>query len=97
LNYCVVCNRPTNTMHHLIFGRGKRPICDNDNIVIPLCDECHTMGRMRLHDNSVSEYLSKAYGQAIWERNQVANGYSLEDARDRFIKQYGKNWISEGL
>lgn len=84
-------------MHHLIFGQSRRSLCDYDRLLIPLCDTCHTLGSKRLHDNSVAEYLSKAYGQALWEKQEIVSGCSADIARDRFIKRYGKNWISEGL
>lgn len=95
---CAVCERMTSTIHHMIFGNGNRTLCDKDKIVIPLCDECHTIGRQRLHDNPVSEYLSKVAGQAIWERRQCANGATEEQARQDFIKRYGMSYITvEGL
>ena len=26
--YCIICGTPTNTVHHLVFGRGKRNLAD---------------------------------------------------------------------
>ena len=95
---CVVCGRPTATRHHLIFGNGRREICEADKsagVVVPLCDECHTLGKYRLHDNPVAEYLSKALGQALWEQWHVykENKMITAEARTEFVRRYGKGWL----
>lgn len=50
------------------------------------------MGRHRIHDNPVSEKLSKMLGQTKWELDRVAEGMSKEQARKCFIERYGRSW-----
>lgn len=94
-DYCYFCGRTEDCDHHFIFGSGKRPLAEEDGIKAPICDSCHTMGKVdeRIHDNPMAEKLSKMYGQAMWERQKVSEGYSLEDARNAFIRRYGKSYI----
>lgn len=88
-------------MHHLVFGRN-RANCDIDSkmgagMMIPLCDECHTLGRYRLHDNPVAEHLSKMLGQALWERWYLVDYGDAEKlstkARENFIERYGVSYL----
>lgn len=93
---CVVCGRPTHTTHHLIFGNSRRPICDKDGIVMALCENCHTAGRYRLHDNPVAEHLSKMLGQALCEKQYILENYGEgveTEAREVFRSKYGKSWL----
>lgn len=96
---CVICGAQTNVIHHLIFGNGRRNLCDEDYkngipVAVPLCNDCHTMGRYRLHDNPVSEALSKMLGQSIYECKKMdSQCITLEEARQDFIKRYGKGYL----
>lgn len=91
---CVVCGRPTNTRHHLIFGQGRRMLCDNDSLMIPLCDNCHTLASYSLHDNPVSEHLSKMLGQSEWEKKYIIqHNVTIDIARESFVNRYGKSWL----
>lgn len=83
---CIICGKPSECVHHLIFGMAKRDLADQDGLTMPMCNSCHNMGRYRLHDNPMAESLSKMLGQAIWEGN---NNHD----RERFIKRYGKSWL----
>lgn len=93
--YCFFCGSPnTNGEHHFIFGSGLRKIAEEDGLKASICDKCHTMGKMqeRVHDNPMAEKLSKMFGQAIYERNECAKGVSIDDARAKFIKRYGRSY-----
>ena len=77
--YCIICNKPTKTTHHLLFGKGIRELCDADGIVAPCCDNCHNMnGKSSIHGNSVSEALSKIAGQLAWEKKYIVNEIEWE-------------------
>lgn len=92
---CTICGRRTEAIHHLLFGTGIRELADEDGIVIPICNDCHNMGggRRQLHDNSVAEMLSKICGQLAYEKHLVAQGYTEDDARERFRKRYGRSYL----
>ena len=92
--YCFFCGNPALHEHHCVFGNGLRKLADEDGLKVTTCDYCHTLGNVlnRLHDNPMAEKLSKMFGQAIFERNECAKGATLEDARTKFIKRYGRSY-----
>lgn len=93
--YCFFCGNEPHGVHHLIFGSASRKLADEDGLFIPICDACHTMGKTgdKIHGNSKAEALSKALGQAIYERNECAKGMTLDEARDSFRRRYGGNYL----
>lgn len=93
--YCLFCGRPTTATHHLLFGRGIRPLCDKDKLTIPICDGCHNMGNKleRIHDNSMAEKMSKIIGQLAYEKHKVAEGMTEEQARENFRHRYGQSYL----
>ena len=93
---CELCGRPSECGHHLIFGFGMRQLADEDGLLMDLCNNCHTTAYRvadRIHDNPVAEKLSKMLGQERWEKNMVADGKTIEEARELFIKRYGRSWL----
>lgn len=93
--YCLFCGRPTTTEHHLVFGRGLRKLADEDGLVIPCCDDCHTMNRVtqKIHDNTMAEKMSKIIGQLAYEKKKVAEGMTEEQARESFRKRYTNSYL----
>ena len=97
---CFICGKPADAgVHHLIFGRGLHNLADQDNLTAPICNSCHVLGKYRLHDNPVSEKLSKIIGQLEWEKNYIARNASLpfenmeEEAREAFRKRYDRSYL----
>ena len=41
------CDRQTVTFHELIPGSANRTICEDHNIQLPLCVDCHTVAHLR--------------------------------------------------
>lgn len=96
IKYCIFCGAPTRTMHHLIFGTSARKLATEDNLVIPVCDNCHNMAikpDKRIHNNSIAEKLSKMLGQSTYEKKLILAGHSEEEARQMFRERYGKSWL----
>lgn len=93
--YCLFCGRPTTATHHLLFGRGIRPLADRDGLTIPICDGCHNMGDKleRIHDNPMAEKMSKIIGQLAYEKRKVAEGMTEEQARESFRKRYSNSYL----
>lgn len=83
---CIFCGKKAEAQHHLIFGTGKRELCDKDGLTVPICGNCHNIGDIssRVHDNPMAERLSKMLGQVIYE----ANIGSREEFRNRYGKSY---------
>lgn len=91
--YCFFCGSPNiNGEHHFMFGRGMRNLAEEDGLKAHTCDRCHTMGKLleRVHDNVMAEKLSKMFAQAIFERNEVEKGATIDEAREKFRKRYGQ-------
>lgn len=84
-NLCIMCNKPAECKHHLIFGVAHRELADQDDLIVPLCNSCHNMGKDAIHGNVAAEKLSKILGQVIWE-SKFGN-------RAAFIARYGKSYI----
>lgn len=93
--YCVFCGREPHGVHHLIFGTASRKLADTDGLYIAICDQCHTMGATgeKIHGNSRAEDLSKMLGQAIYERDRCAEGQTKDEAREMFIRRYGRSYL----
>lgn len=93
--YCAFCGQPTYDEHHLLFGKGIRPLAEADGIKLPACKKCHTLGIIaeRIHDNPMAEKLSKMCGQLAWEKRKVAEGCTEDEAREWFRKRYGRSYL----
>lgn len=95
-NYCFFCGTSNiSGEHHLIFGNGNRAKAEEDGLKVPICDKCHTMGKImeKIHDNSMAERLSKMLGQAIYERNECEKGCRADETREKFRKRYGQSFL----
>ncbi len=84
---CVVCGRPKDHIHHLVYGRGVRDLSDADGLTVPLCYDCHK----KVHEFSGA--WSKIAGQLAFELDQVSEGKSKEQARGEFKKRYGRSYL----
>jgi ribosomal protein S14 len=88
-NICVICGRPKQDIHHLVFGRGLRELADEDNLTAPLCRMCHD----EIHNNGVASGLSKIVGQLLFEIDHVQQGETQDQARETFRKRYGRSYL----
>lgn len=86
---CVICGKPKNDIHHLVFGRGIKPLADEDGLVTPICRNCHD----GIHQNGVASGLSKIVGQLLFEMDLVKKGIPQEVAREQFRKRYGRSYL----
>lgn len=78
--YCVICNKPREHTHHLVFGKGLRRLSDEDELTIPLCHECHEV----IHHNKQAMALSRICGQLAYEKYRT---------REDFRRRYGKSFL----
>lgn len=84
---CFFCGKPAECEHHLLFGKGIRPLAEEDGLKVPSCHRCHNLGMTieKVHDNPMAEKLSKMLGQAIYEKEL--------GTREDFRKRYGKSYL----
>lgn len=95
-NICAICGRPSECVHHLIFGNSLRRLADGDNLTLPLCNSCHNMAQHKIcqiHENPSAEALSKMVGQLAWEKEYYRSDKSKDPARDEFRKRYGRSYL----
>lgn len=87
---------PTTTQHHLLFGRGIRPLADADGVWIPLTDAEHNSSDLgvkhQVHDNPAAEKLSKMAGQLAWERKYLADKLASDE---NLGHQSAEDWMDE--
>lgn len=97
MEVCVICGRPKECSHHLIFGNSQRNLATVDRLTIDMCNSCHNMATKpvdRIHENRMAEKLSKMLGQAIFERDYIIlNRSDGEEARKAFMLRYGRNYL----
>jgi hypothetical protein len=85
--------------HHLIFGRGKRDLAEEDGLWIPLTHREHNLAPStinRIHENSMAEILSKMLGQMAFEKEFYRRQLFSSDqdpARDAFRIRYGESYL----
>ena len=99
---CDMCGEICQTVeHHLVFGTGMRELADEDELILDLCIDCHTMAFHvidRIHDNVAAERLSKMLGQMMFERNYLAKQTAYPEknkdiARTAFMTRYGRSYL----
>ena len=86
MEYCAICGKQKDDVHHLVFGTANRKLADEDQLVIPLCREHHEL----MHKQAT---ISRIIGQLMYERNKCAQGYSIDAARQSFRNRYGKSYL----
>ena len=91
--YCILCGRPTNVTHHLCEGTGKRQLSDKYNLVCPVCDLHHNMGKNSFHLNPEMEKLGHIIGQLLFEKTYYKGEGEDDPAREEFRKIFGKSYL----
>lgn len=94
MNHCLICGTPTNIhRHHLCCGTSNRAKSTEYKLLVPLCVSHHNLGNNSVHLNSDMAVLSKIIGQLAFEKQMCAIGYSEDEARALFRKEFGKSHI----
>ena len=88
-DFCIICNRPRTDIHHCVYGVANRRLADTDGLTMPVCREHHEM----MHNDKSMQIMSHIVGQLYYERNLCATGISPEDARNSFLRRYGKSYL----
>lgn len=92
---CIICGKPAQCRHHLVFGNALRSKADKDNLIMAMCNDCHNMATQvtgRIHDNSMAESLSKIVGQLVYELRYM-DPEARKKAREDFRKRYGRSYL----
>ena len=89
-DYCILCGRPKEHTHHLVWGNSKRQLADADGLTVPLCERCHNMMH---HSTKQMQVMSHIVGQLYFERNKCADGMTPEEAREEFRTRYSISYL----
>lgn len=92
MSNCVVCGKPNAQVHHLIEGTANRRLSDEDELVIPLCQE-HHIGKYSVHMCKPVSVFAHISGQLAYERDKCAEGMTVEEARESFRRRYGRSYL----
>ena len=90
---CFRCGAYGYTEVHHIFGSYNRKKSTEDGLVVNLCRECHNLPPDGAHYNrNTMDWLHKV-GQEAYEGKMIQEGLSPSEAREKFMKRYGKNYL----
>ena len=81
LEHCYMCGRSPIQFHH-IFGGHNRDKATEDDMIVPLCWECH----MKIHTEPSERTLYRLKQAAQWE-------YEATHTREEFRQRYGKSYL----
>ena len=78
---CFLCGRLASNIHHIVYGVGKRKICDKERLTVPLCYKCH----WEIHHNHKKDRELKQIAQKVWLENNDFN-------RSKWYQLFYKFW-----
>lgn len=92
---CFMCGRYCYTeRHHIFSGTANRKLSEEDGLVVDLCHSCHNEPPNGVHFNKDNMHRLHVHGQRVWEMGKIVNdGMTDEQAREAFIKRYGRNYL----
>jgi len=94
-DYCLICAKPKDDMHHCLKGHKQRHLADEDELIIPVCRECHE----KIHKQKELNILVEIIGQLAWERDKIISNHELpfDDestaVREDFRNRYGRSYL----
>ena len=87
MSYCYLCQNKLKkhevNKHEVFYGSGNRIQSMKYGLIVPLCDNCHTIDNLSVHNNYFTDIKLKQQAQAIFERE-----YSHEEFMQIFKKNY---------
>ena len=82
---CYVCHGTLNLeCHHVLFGRGMRPIADKLGLKIWLCAYHHRDSKEGVHGNRTLDLKLKQIAQKTYEQNH---------SHDEWMKHIKRNYL----
>lgn len=91
---CMICGRLAE-WHHALHGTANRKLASEDGLVVPLCPYHHRESYTAVHRDEDMNLLVEMIGQQAFMMNQLEDGKAStkEEAREQFIKRYGKAYL----
>ena len=94
-SYCLICAKPKDDFHHCLKGHKQRHLADEDELIIPVCRQCHEA----IHKHKELNVLVEIIGQLAWERDYLIKKTELpfddlsEEVREAFRQRYGRSYL----
>lgn len=94
--FCLLCGKPAVDRHHCLKGHKQRHLADEDELVIPVCRECHDQIH---HGYKALNVAVEIIGQLAWERDQLISNQELpfeglsNAVREDFRNRYGRSYL----
>ncbi len=83
MEYCYLCGRPKDGIHHVLHG-SRRAVADKLHLVIPLCNDCHTLAPYAVHHNPELDERLKRWAQRVYESKH---------SHEEWMKKVGKSYL----
>lgn len=91
---CYRCGRYGVTeKHHIMQGVANRKLSEEDGLYVYLCHSCHNEPPDGAHFSKITMGWLHRIGQRAFEDELIENGASPDEARQRFMERYGKNYL----
>lgn len=87
LEHSYLSGTPTNVIHHIYGGYGRREISEREGFIIPLTPQEHNMSDTAIHFNKPLDLMIKRRCQAKYE--------SMGHSREEFIKLIGRSYLDD--
>lgn len=86
---CILLNKDYRTHqyveeHHVIYGKGNRPLSEKYGLKAYLCPEHHRTSKEAVHMNVHNDLILKKQAQRIFEKTH---------SRKEFMETFGQNYI----
>lgn len=100
--YCIICGRPTSTVHHFVEGTANRKLSEKYGLKAYICDDHHNMTNNSVHLNPAMQAMGHIIGQLAYEKRLIAEKHALpfetveqieDEARESFRKIFGKSFL----
>ena len=91
---CFRCGRYGITeRHHIMQGVANRKLSEQDGLWVYLCPYCHNIPPRGVHFDAQAMKRLRQVGQKAYEEKMAQNGLNEAEAREAFMKRYGKNYL----
>ena len=87
LEHSFLSGKPTNVVHHIYGGTGRRKISEREGFIVPLTPAEHNMSNEAVHFNKELDLYLKRLCQKKYE--------DLGHTRHEFITLIGRNYLGE--
>lgn len=85
LEHSYLSGIPTNVIHHIYGGNGRRKISEREGFIVPLTPAEHNMSSRGVHFNKKLDLWLKQLCQEKYEK--------MGHSREEFIKLVGRNYL----